>query len=338
MAIVQLMQVPQWLLSSVSAGTAVIDGAMVKDAISGQILAHLQPSSRLGQLVLDGALGGPLTPVSTLSGLVQNVQLFKLQEAVDAVRAVASLGAAAAVLNLGVSIGGFALVLDGLRRTRQAVDTLRPQVDSLARHQDAEFAGRAKSHLLRAEQAFELRSDEERQRYWREADTALGELVHLCLERLAGEGLSLQSNSRQEAGEVAALLAQPVVIDHLRWALLLNAALSELSLCRDEPGQAAQTAARSVAWCSGLPQEAAPLAKVRLAGRAVAPSVVQQVVAESGTMARLIRGSAESAASRRQLANWLHERGACTSHGVFAIRQEPAASALAWTTLEPPST
>ena len=105
-----LMQVPDWLLAAVQSKSAFVDGAVVKDAATSQILAHLQPTQQLSNLVFEHGSSLVSQPLSAVSGLVGNVQLLELKHMVEQVQLVASIGAAASVRCLGVSVGGLGTV------------------------------------------------------------------------------------------------------------------------------------------------------------------------------------------------------------------------------------
>ena len=178
---IKLMQVQGWLIGKVAVGGAYVDGTMVKDALPHQILVHLQPTASLTKWIV-GQVGG-LNAVGLASSVVQNVQLMKLQRMVETLRTVASIGAAASALNLGVSVGGFALVLSSLRRVESQLADQGATIQAVAKDQQAEFLGSERSALGRAEEAFQLSSPAERRRYWREADLLIKQSHQVATER-----------------------------------------------------------------------------------------------------------------------------------------------------------
>src|SRR5262245_5644309 len=132
-----LMEVPAKLLPLFRSGAAVVDGAVIKDVATNLIVGHLQPTSKVAQQVVSSGLGLVADPVNLVLGGVQNVQLLKLQDMVETVKTVASIGAAASVLNLGVSVGGFAMVLASLRRVESGLDEVSRQLSRVATLQRA---------------------------------------------------------------------------------------------------------------------------------------------------------------------------------------------------------
>lgn len=93
------------------------------------------------------------------------------------------------MLNLGVSIGGFALVLSKLRAMDAKLDGIAQKIDAIARTLDTDFRAKGYSALNRAESAFDLASPSERKRYWQEAERDLDYLVQHSFQKLVGMGL-----------------------------------------------------------------------------------------------------------------------------------------------------
>ena len=326
---IKLMQVPGWLIDKVAVGGAYVDGAMVKDALSHQILAHLQPTASLTKWIV-GQVSG-LNPVGLVSSVVQNVQLMQLQRMVDALRTVASIGAAASVLNLGVSVGGFALVLSSLRRVESQLADQGATIQAVAKDQQAQLLGRARSALGRAEEAFQLSSPAERRRYWREADLHLHEVVEVALQRLADRGVTLEGASPAGAlsSDVMRQLGGTEVLDTLRWLLAFAAARAELLLCLHEPAAAARLSSRTANWMQALAVTASELAKSRLTGLVVPPQQMQQVVQEAKATSLLINQSHQVATERSQLCEALELHGVDTEQYVMQVRQDPELRVLA---------
>lgn len=95
-------------------------GAVIKDKVTGHIVAHVQETGLWGlarHLPLPG--GGPL---NLITQGIQIFQLAKIQRTLDTVQTLATVGAVASVASLGVSIAGFGLVLARLGRMDQKLD------------------------------------------------------------------------------------------------------------------------------------------------------------------------------------------------------------------------
>jgi hypothetical protein len=333
---VHLMQVPGWLLSQVSSGSAVVEGALIKDVLTRKVLAHLQPTQAMGNWVFKQGLGstvGVLTqPLSLVSGVVQNFQLMKLKQMVETLQTVASIGAGASVLGLGVSVGGFAMVLRSLRRVESRVDGMSVTLQAVSNQQRAEFMGRCSWALNQAEQAFQTTSTSERLRYWQEADTALGELTEVAVNLLASQGLAVEGAAAEQLthADRLGLLSRPEVLDSLRWLMAFSSARTELLLCLGNAGIAAQVAQRSAQWLEPLPNSAKELAQARLAGQAVPPSQMQIVTGLARATSVLVKAGHTVAAERAQLCEWLHAEGVDTQAHMLQLRQDPHERVLAW--------
>lgn len=327
-----LMQVPGWLLSAVESGSAIVDGAVVKDAVTRQVLAHLQPTQQLTNLVFEHGLGFATQPLSALTGVAGNLQLLDLKRMVEQVQVVASIGAAASVLNLGVSIGGFAMVLHNLKRVESKVDAVAITLHAVAAAQQADYLGRCSAALRRADDAFSLTSASERVRYWQDAEKALAELTEVSLHRLSGHGLALEGSGARALTDTTRLqlLASPRVVDELRWLLASSTARAEVQLCLGEPGSAATLAARTADWLAPLPTSVKALAQARVGGQPMAPSQLQSVVQLAKVTATLVSAGREAAASRAALARALHDNAVDTAGSMLHLRQDPVPRVLAW--------
>ncbi|MGM9487782.1 hypothetical protein [Ideonella sp. YS5] len=334
-----LMQVPGWLLAAVDAKSAFVDGAVVKDAATRQILAHLQPTQQLSNLVFEQGLGLVSQPLTAFSSVAGNLQLLELKHMVEQVQMVASIGAAASVLNLGISVGGFAMVLHSLRRVESKVDAVAASINSVAMLQKAEFMGRCSHALRRAEDAFSLSAPAERLRYWQEADSLLAELTEVALHLVASQGLPLEGAPRADLTERdrLRLLASPPVLDTLRWLMAFSAARTEVLLCLGHPGNAAEVASRSVEWLAPLPASVKALAQARLAGRVLPPSQMQVVTSLAKATGTLVAAGREVASSRAALCRDLHAQGADTTQHMLQLREDLQARVLAWAPPEPPA-
>ena len=237
-----LMEVPPEYWVKWAAGKVFVDGSVVKDVITKRAVTFLQPAGALTK-VLANVAGGPLGAIDAVSSVAANAQLVQIKSLLETLQTVATVGAAASVLNLGVSIGGFALVLSRLRSMDAKLDGITRQLDAIAKTLDTDFRAKGYSALNRAESAFELSSPAERKRYWQEADRDLDYLIQHSFQRLVGMGLddpaALAANSRTRfvmAGTISSQDAR----DALQWLLSCAGARIEILLCLEEPQAAAK--------------------------------------------------------------------------------------------------
>jgi hypothetical protein len=133
------MQVPSQFLPAVIAGTVVRHGCILKDRSTGRIVGHLKEVGQAGAWLA----GAPRNPLAAGAAALARVgqwvdthrQLSRIREALEHLRLVSSVGAAASVAGLGVSVAGFAVVLSRLRRLEQnlnrGMDALRAEVERL---------------------------------------------------------------------------------------------------------------------------------------------------------------------------------------------------------------
>jgi len=122
----------------VESGHVIRYGAILKDAASGRIVAHMQQTG-----VLEGLLSktssvlpiNPFSPLSAMSSLGANFQLYrldaKIEQSLQLMQGFAGLqlaNLALAGLGLGVSVAGFALIKARLNEVSLKIDTLSDAV------------------------------------------------------------------------------------------------------------------------------------------------------------------------------------------------------------------
>ena len=99
-------------------------GAIIKEIGTGQIAGHVQELggwSLLSRLPIPG--GNPVGMVTEgVSQAVQMAQLQRIQQTLNTVQTLATVGAVASVASLGVSVAGFAVVIQKLNRMEGKLD------------------------------------------------------------------------------------------------------------------------------------------------------------------------------------------------------------------------
>ena len=111
-------------------------GAIIKDKASGHIVGHVQELNGWGLIKsLPIPAGNPLLLGAEALKLgldaVQTVQLHKIQQTLDTVQSLATVGAIASVATLGVCAAGFTAVLGKLRRMDGKLDQALTQVGAI---------------------------------------------------------------------------------------------------------------------------------------------------------------------------------------------------------------
>ena len=320
-----LMQVPPEFWAKVAEHGAYVEGSVVKDSATKLILAQLQPTSKLTN-VLASAAGGPLSGITAVSSVAANAQLLQIKSLLETLQTVATIGAAASVLNLGVSIGGFALVLSRLRAMDAKLDGIAKKIDAIARTLDTNFRAKGYSALNRAESAFELSSPAERKRYWQEAERDLDYLVQHSFQKLVGMGLDdpagLAENSRTRFVMTGTISSQEAR-DALHWLMACAGARVEILLCLEEPIAAAKLAGNVHQWMSGIQVTPKELAQQRLGGRLAPPAQMQRVAADAVSFSTFLNRSAATYGERELLCNTLHDRQIDTQKYVMDVRRHP---------------
>ncbi|MWP36107.1 hypothetical protein GQY15_00645 [Rhodobacter sphaeroides] len=125
---------PADYLGSVASGEVIRYGAILKDAASGRIVAHMQETGLLQNMLSAPTAGLPLnpfSPISALSSLGANWQLYrldgKIEQTMQIMQGFATLqmaNIALAGLGLGVSVVGFAMIKSRLNEVSLKIDTL----------------------------------------------------------------------------------------------------------------------------------------------------------------------------------------------------------------------
>lgn len=330
MSYLHLMQVPDWLMTAVSSGRAYVDGAVVKSVESHQILAHLQPTQGLvNQLVGVGLDGGPL---SVVSNLASNVQLMQLTSLVEQVQRVATIGAAASVLNLGVSVGGFALVLRSLSKLGGKVDGVARQVSEVLVNQQVAFMGKVQFALKRAEEAYALSSAQERVRYWHDAERTFAQVIEEMLLKMAAEGLDLAGPAVDQLShqDRLRLLSRPEVLAGLRLLTVASAARAEALLCLGEPASAVPVLQDVGRWLQPLPRETRDLAMEHMRGQVLPPSQIKAVALQACATSTLVDAGQRAAEQRAHLCGWLADAGCDTTQYMLELRRDHESRELVW--------
>lgn len=321
---IELMSVPASLFADVAGGTAYVSGALVKDAVTHQILAHLQPTQLLSQAISMGA-SGPLGALQVAASIGQSGQLLQIKSMIETLQTVASIGAVTSVLNLGVSVGGFAMVLSALKKADQKLDALQSAIRTLDRKGDSEFFADITTVLRRAEDGFELPKAERRQR-WLDTEDRIDSLIQRALGLLNLMGLPLESTGRADAGSDRALwplLAKPEIIQLLACLSNLVGARTEALLCLQRPAEAARVSRRSAAWLSIMPTDARAVAIARVDGRALASGQVAQVAQQAKALTTWVTAGRGVASQRGDLFQSLHDQGVDTLQYVQRVRDHP---------------
>lgn len=331
-----LMGVPPGLAEAVAQKLAFVEGALVKDSVTHQILAHLQPTRLLSQ-TLTQVLDGVSSPLNLMSSLGQNYQLWKVRQMLDTLQLVSSIGAAASVLNLGVSVGGFALVLQAIRRVDEKMDRALASLEALHSLYRGDHRADVRSILEAADATFTLAPSEQAGRWLDTEDRALV-LVNRSLERLSALGVPLEINANSKVAGIDAQgraeLALPLQQAGSEAAALLGMLMNltsvrvEALLCRQRPDDAARLARQQAAWLSRLPTDVDATSRALLGSDVPPRRQLEQTVTQAHALTTWVRHSHEAARQRGELCEALHRQGVDTLTYVQTVRDHPEAALL----------
>jgi len=319
------MSVPASLLADVASGAAYVQGALVKDAASNVILAHLQPTRLLSEALSLG-VSGPLGAMQTVTGLGQSLQLLEIQKTLDLVQTISSVGAVTSVLNLGVSIGGFAMVLAALKRVQRTLSSVEAAVHRVENKLDLAFFARIDTWLRRAEETFALPIGERTAR-WLATEERLDEQMDELLGRIKLLGIALDGDNPM-AVEAWSAADQGDVTTHLRLLLALADARAEALLCLNSPQLAAAQFERQAGWLSQLPSDAKAVTLARINGRSLSTDQLSRVVKQSKAMTTWIQAARGVASQRADISRAMHGLGVDSLEYVTRVRCDPEPTLL----------
>lgn len=133
-----LYDVPVSVAHLVASQKASVFGAVIKDNVTGRILAHVQPSSALTQVLgqITGLSGAAFNPLSAV-GLIQNEQIKRgiaeLQNGMLLVQNLQYGTLALSGLGIGISVAGFAATLAKLKAIESRLEVLMDAVAQVTR-------------------------------------------------------------------------------------------------------------------------------------------------------------------------------------------------------------
>lgn len=319
-----LMQVPATLLAAVTSGSAVVDGAMVKSASTGRILAHLQQSGRLAGALASGPVGVVSAAVQAASSVAANVQLEQIKGMLSTLQVVAGVGAAASILNLGVSVGGFALVLNRLKRLEERVATVGAKVDSLREFlEDVEFT-RTRIAVERCQHAF-LREPSDRKRVLQEGEAQLHEATERAFQQVNklaprdADGKLKLHEAPLSATEIAERVAVPMMYVQVRLEALL---------LLGSPAEARRLAESVQRWLGALDLRPLEYVKTRREGVALGPSEISLALSEVRDVEEVLRRATLQARDRVALCDVIVDRQLDSAKFVEEVRDYPEPAML----------
>jgi hypothetical protein len=181
------MEVPARFLADVVSGAVVRYGCILKDADSGRIVGHLKEVGQGAVLLSRLPLPSLGTAVQVGQWLDTHSQLQHIRHTLSALQLVSTVGAVASVAGLGVSVAGFAVVLNRLdrleSRLNEAMGALRAEVERLHLKLDLLAAAKLRSAWERLDGAARTDRPERGDEGLKQADGVFQEYRHFyhCL-------------------------------------------------------------------------------------------------------------------------------------------------------------
>lgn len=121
------MKVPAEFIGRLSSQQLIRSGTILKDVSNGKIVGHLKEVGNLG-LNLSQI---PLNPLNLASNIAQNIQLNDIRNTLDALQMTTNIAAFASVASLGISVAGFAVVVNRLNRLESKLDSVATEVQEI---------------------------------------------------------------------------------------------------------------------------------------------------------------------------------------------------------------
>ena len=312
------MEVPARFLADMVSGAVVRYGCILKDAASGRIVGHLK---EVGQAtVLLSRL--PLPSLGMVAQVGQwldtHAQLRHIQTALSQLQLIGTVGAVAGVAGLGVSVAGFALVLNRLdrleSRLNDAMGTLRAEVERLHLKLDLLAAAELRSAWERLDGAASTDRPERVAESLKEADGVFQRYRHyyhalLTELRPASRPQLSFAQVRQLYGRffacaAAELEANFLLHDFARWRHRHEAIVGQLN--------------------DGCVPDARDMLRRRVEALGLVPQgELEEMRREAGWTCEAVRESVDRLRTAGEEVRWVEERGLSPAEYIRALREAP---------------
>ena len=128
------MQIPEQFLSRILNGEVIRHGAILQEVASGKIVGHLKEAGQFGSTLSQLPVSplGALTDVASLAANMHpNIQFKTLQQAMEVLQLSNTIGAVTSVASMGVSVAGFAVVMNRLKQIETKLDAVANEIQSI---------------------------------------------------------------------------------------------------------------------------------------------------------------------------------------------------------------
>lgn len=116
---------PAECIAGLNTGELCRYGALIKDAKTGNIVAHMKEASKLAQTV------SGINPATLLSQGAQHYQLHNIQQSLNSLQLISSVGAVASVATLGVCAAGLMVINNKLKHLDAKLDEALGAIESV---------------------------------------------------------------------------------------------------------------------------------------------------------------------------------------------------------------
>jgi hypothetical protein len=301
---------PAHLLGQIASNQASIFGAIIKDNATGQILAHMQPSSGLSQVLgrLTGFATSGFSPLEAVS-LIQNEQIkhgiAQLQNGMILMQNLQYATLAVSGLGLGISVAGFAATLAKLEAIEGRIDHLADAIAQVTRDRrddDIKTTLAEISGDLQSIDTLAVQSD----------PRPLAGQLQLSLTRSTRK---LETHFRREAAAPNLTLAQLDLLWTLAGAMRLCQEAALQALFMADEMQVAETlgAAESERQLALLEEISPDLLSRRIAAQVTDPEAAralrQRALGQARSLTQGLKGNVMAFAGQSSLAGSLRQEG-----------------------------
>jgi hypothetical protein len=305
-----LYDIPAHIVGQVASQQASVFGAIIKDNVTGQIIAHMQPSSGLTQVLsrVTGIATSGFSPLDVVA-LVQNEQIkqgiAKLQNGMILMQNLQYGTLALSGLGLGISVAGFAATLARLKAIESRLDLLAgamTQVTRDRRYDDIKITLAEISGDLQGIETLTGRRD----------PRPVAEQLQLSLTRSTRK---IETHFRREAASPSLTLAQMDLLWTLAGAMRLCQEAALQALFMADELQVAQTLGEAeTARQLALLDEVSPdLLSRRIAQGEPDPDAARRLrqlaLGQARSLTNGLKGAVMALAGQSSLAKSLHDRG-----------------------------
>jgi hypothetical protein len=186
-----LVDVPEKFISAIMTGKMIIEGVRLKWVDTNLYAGFLQPTSPFSQQLFNispSSTNPVLGMVNTASGLIANAQLHDIKNILLQMQTMIGIGTAASIANVGISIGGFALVLNKLRLMHNDLKLISNKIVDLKEFVKLERISNIESILEYYETSFlEDKSEIRRIEIWKDTDKECTSAYNLVMKEIFHE-------------------------------------------------------------------------------------------------------------------------------------------------------